>query len=93
MTFACLKAFGTVSDMIDILIMCVTGTTIWSAASRRKRDETASKPTALLGFTLNTFQLGQVSLDRIEDIFQSEPKIKNSKSDITPNKMNSSIVP
>jgi len=37
-------------------------------------------PTALLGFTLNTFQLGQVSLDRIEDIFQSEPKIKNNKS-------------
>ena len=37
-------------------------------------------PTALLGFTLNTFQLGQVSLDRIEEIFQSEPKIKNNKS-------------
>ncbi len=36
-------------------------------------------PTALLGFTLNTFQLGQVSLDRIEEIFQSEPKIKNNK--------------
>ncbi len=32
-------------------------------------------PTALLGFTLNTFQLGQVSLDRIEEIFQSNPKI------------------
>ena len=37
-------------------------------------------PTALLGFTLNTFQLGQVSLDRIEEIFQSEPKIKNSNN-------------
>jgi len=36
-------------------------------------------PTALLGFTINTFQLGQVSLDRIEEIFQSEPKIKNNK--------------
>ena len=32
-------------------------------------------PTALLGFTLNTFQLGQVSLDRIEEILQSKPKI------------------
>ncbi len=32
-------------------------------------------PTALLGFTLNTFQLGQVSLDRVEEIFQSSPKI------------------
>ncbi len=32
-------------------------------------------PTALLGFTLNTFQLGQVSLDRVEEIFQNSPKI------------------
>ena len=32
-------------------------------------------PTALLGFTLNTFQLGQVSLDRIEEIFKNNPKI------------------
>jgi len=46
-------------------------------------------PTALLGFTLNTFQLGQVSLDRIEEIFQSEPKIKNNKSD---KKLNKSII-
>ncbi len=32
-------------------------------------------PTALLGFTLNTFQLGQVSLDRVEEIFQNNPNI------------------
>ncbi len=32
-------------------------------------------PTALLGFTLNTFQLGQVSLDRVEEIFRKSPKI------------------
>ncbi len=32
-------------------------------------------PTALLGFTLNTFQLGQVSLDRVEEIFQNNPII------------------
>ena len=32
-------------------------------------------PTALLGFTLNTFQLGQVSLDRVEEIFLNSPKI------------------
>jgi len=43
-------------------------------------------PTALLGFTLNTFQLGQVSLDRIEEIFQSEPKIKNNNSNKKSNK-------
>ena len=35
-------------------------------------------PTALLGFTINTFQLGQVSLDRIEEIFNSQPSIFNS---------------
>jgi len=32
-------------------------------------------PTALLGFTINTFQLGQVSLDRIEEILNSRPTI------------------
>ena len=32
-------------------------------------------PTALLGFTLNTFQLGQVSLDRVEEIFKNTPSI------------------
>ena len=31
-------------------------------------------PTALLGFTLNTFQL-EVSLDRVEEIFQNSPNI------------------
>ena len=35
-------------------------------------------PTALLGFTLNTFQIGQVSLDRVEEIFQNKPNIVNS---------------
>ena len=34
-------------------------------------------PTALLGFTLNTFQLGQVSLERVEEILNNEPKIKD----------------
>ena len=32
-------------------------------------------PTALLGFTLNTFQLGQVSLDRVEEILNKKPNI------------------
>ena len=32
-------------------------------------------PTALLGFTLNTFQTGQVSLERIEEILQRRPRI------------------
>ncbi len=36
-------------------------------------------PTALLGFTLNTFQLGQVSLDRVEEIFQNKPNIVDRK--------------
>ena len=36
-------------------------------------------PTALLGFTLNTFQIGQVSLNRIEELLKREPKIKTSE--------------
>jgi ATP-binding cassette, subfamily B, multidrug efflux pump len=32
-------------------------------------------PTALLGFTLNTFQTGQVSLERIEALLQRQPTI------------------
>jgi ATP-binding cassette subfamily B protein len=32
-------------------------------------------PTALLGFTLNTFQTGQVSLERVEDLLQRRPLI------------------
>jgi len=36
-------------------------------------------PTALLGFTLNTFQHGQVSLDRVEEIFQNKPNIVDRK--------------
>ena len=34
-------------------------------------------PTALLGFTLNTFQLGQVSLERVEELLSRKPLIKN----------------
>ncbi len=34
-------------------------------------------PTALLGFTLNTFQTGQVSLERVEELLQREPQIKD----------------
>ena len=32
-------------------------------------------PTALLGFTLNTFQTGQVSLERIEELLRRQPGI------------------
>ncbi len=34
-------------------------------------------PTALLGFTLNTFQTGQVSLDRVEQLLQRQPLIES----------------
>ena len=34
-------------------------------------------PTALLGFTLNTFQTGQVSLERVEELLKREPRIKD----------------
>jgi len=39
-------------------------------------------PTALLGFTLNTFQLGQVSLERVEEILNNEPTIKDKENTI-----------
>ncbi|MDA0258495.1 MAG: ABC transporter ATP-binding protein [Cyanobacteria bacterium] len=35
-------------------------------------------PTALLGFTLNTFQTGQVSLERVEELLQRQPLIRDS---------------
>ena len=34
-------------------------------------------PTALLGFTLNTFQTGQVSLERVEELLRREPTIQD----------------
>ena len=34
-------------------------------------------PTALLGFTLNTFQTGQVSLERVEDLLRRQPLIQS----------------
>ena len=34
-------------------------------------------PTALLGFTITTYQRGEVSIDRIEAILSVKPKIKN----------------
>ena len=42
-------------------------------------------PTALLGFTLNTFQTGQVSLERVEELLKREPEIKDpDPSDVKP---------
>ncbi len=37
-------------------------------------------PTALLGFTLNTFQVGQVSLERVEELLKRMPRIKDTKA-------------
>ena len=34
-------------------------------------------PTALLGFTLSTFQTGQVSLERVEELLRREPSIQS----------------
>jgi ATP-binding cassette subfamily B protein len=41
-------------------------------------------PTALLGFTLNSFQTGQVSLDRIEALLQRESLVKSSPEPVVP---------
>ena len=34
-------------------------------------------PTALLGFTITTYQRGEVSIDRVESIMEAKPKITN----------------
>lgn len=39
-------------------------------------------PTALLGFTITTYQRGEVSIDRVEAIMEVEPKIKNESDTI-----------
>ena len=40
-------------------------------------------PTTLLGFTITTYQQGEVSIDRVESITQAEAKIKNNSQAIT----------
>ena len=42
-------------------------------------------PTALLGFTLNTFQTGQVSLERVEELLKREPTIQDKPTTYSPN--------
>ncbi|MEL7228092.1 MAG: ABC transporter transmembrane domain-containing protein, partial [Cyanobacteria bacterium J06576_12] len=39
-------------------------------------------PTALLGFTITAYQRGEVSLDRIEAIFDAQPKIRDDSEAI-----------
>jgi len=41
-------------------------------------------PTALLGFTLNTFQTGQVSLERVEQLLARQPTIQSPPQPIAP---------
>ena len=41
-------------------------------------------PTALLGFTLNSFQTGQVSLDRIEALLQRQSLVESPQEPIAP---------
>ena len=40
-------------------------------------------PTALLGFTLNTFQTGQVSLERVEELLNRQPLIQSPALAVT----------
>ena len=40
-------------------------------------------PTALLGFTITAYQRGEVSIDRIESILMTQPKIKDAPDAIT----------
>ena len=50
-------------------------------------------PTALLGFTLSSFQTGQVSLERVEDLLSREASIQdpNHAIDLEPNKAGAAI--
>jgi ATP-binding cassette subfamily B protein len=41
-------------------------------------------PTALLGFTLNTFQTGQVSLERVEDLLSRQPRVESPPVPVPP---------
>jgi ATP-binding cassette subfamily B protein len=41
-------------------------------------------PTALLGFTLNTFQTGQVSLERVEELLARQPSIVSPATPTAP---------
>jgi ATP-binding cassette subfamily B protein len=41
-------------------------------------------PTALLGFTLNTFQTGQVSMERVEDLLRRPPGIVSPATPLAP---------
>ncbi|MDJ0599899.1 MAG: ABC transporter ATP-binding protein [Crocosphaera sp.] len=40
-------------------------------------------PTALLGFTITAYQRGEVSIDRVQAIFQTQPKIYNLPNSIS----------
>jgi ATP-binding cassette subfamily B protein len=50
-------------------------------------------PTALLGFTLSSFQTGQVSLERVEDLLSREASIQdpNHSIDLEPNNAGAAI--
>jgi len=50
-------------------------------------------PTALLGFTLSSFQTGQVSLERVEDLLSREASIQDPTHaiDLEPNKAGAAI--
>ncbi len=40
-------------------------------------------PTALLGFTITAYQRGEVSLDRIEAIFETQPRIRDAAATVS----------
>ena len=40
-------------------------------------------PTALLGFTITTYQRGEVSIDRVESIMEAKPKISNTSDNVS----------
>ena len=49
-------------------------------------------PTALLGFTLNSFQTGQVSLDRIEALLHRQPLVESPAHPLPPTRRGRGVV-
>jgi len=49
-------------------------------------------PTALLGFTLNSFQTGQVSLDRIEALLHRQPLVESPAHPLPPTRPGRGVV-
>lgn len=76
---------------ISLLILLFVGPGVISAGEINIGDfvalilfaERLVFPTALLGFTITAYQRGEVSIDRVESIFQNEPRIQDTTDTVS----------